>query len=115
MFYYLCVVTLQYTAPMILILYLSFLYKTLGGGSWSAFHGEAADVVENGTCGLEECSGVDEFKEIEVLVEGSGDKDIGIGSIINQEETVEAIAEQFSLAWTSLKNVWIFQNAHGFQ
>merc|ERR1719210_2915202 len=33
-FYYLCVVTLQYTAPMILILYLSFLYKTLGGGSW---------------------------------------------------------------------------------
>ena len=33
-FYYLCVVTLQYVAPMILILYLSFLYKTLGGGSW---------------------------------------------------------------------------------
>ena len=104
-FYYLCVVTLQYTAPMILILYLSFLYKTLGGGSWAALHGENAAVLEDGTCGLEECSGVDEFKEMEVPVEGSGEKDIGIGSIINQEETVEAIAEQFSLAWTSLKNV----------
>jgi len=112
-FYYLCVVTLQYTAPMILILYLSFLYKTLGGGSWSAFHGEAAAVVDDGTCGLEECSGVDEFKEIEVPVEGSGDKDIGIGSIINQEETVEAIAEQFSLAWTSLKNVFTVEMFRG--
>ena len=107
MFYYLCVVTLQYTAPMILILYLSFLYKTLGGGSWAALQVDSAQIAENGTCGLEECGVVDEFKEMEVLVEESADKDIGIGNIINQEETVEAIAEQFSLAWTSLKNVSI--------
>merc|ERR1711973_952355 len=33
-FYYLCVVTLQYVCPMILILFLTFMYKTMGGGSW---------------------------------------------------------------------------------
>jgi len=112
-FYYLCVVTLQYTAPMILILYLSFLYKTLGGGSWAALQVDSAQIAENGTCGLEECGVVDEFKEMEVLVEESADKDIGIGNIINQEETVEAIAEQFSLAWTSLKNVFTVEMFRG--
>ena len=97
-------VTLQYTAPMILILYLTFLYKTLGGGSWAALGGDTKQVVEEGTCGLDECGMIDnEFNEIQV--EDTVDKEIGIGNIINQEETVEAIAEQFSLAWTSLKNV----------
>eukprot|EP00092_Neocalanus_flemingeri_P020550 GFUD01022263.1.p1 GENE.GFUD01022263.1~~GFUD01022263.1.p1 ORF type:complete len:522 (+),score=162.60 GFUD01022263.1:223-1788(+) len=113
-FYYLCVVTLQYTAPMILILYLSFLYKTLGGGSWAAVGGEAVLVAEEGTCGLEECGEVDEFKEIDVPVQGG---DIGIGDIINQEETVEAITEQFSLAWATLKNVFtveVFRGLLGF-
>lgn len=33
-FYYLCVVTLQYAAPIIMCLFLSFMYKTLGGYSW---------------------------------------------------------------------------------
>merc|ERR1712080_733420 len=59
-FYYLCVVTLQYIAPMVLILYLSFLYKTLGGGSWV---GEARPTVHQAqdlTCEAQEC-GLDEF------------------------------------------------------
>jgi len=115
-FYYLCVVTLQYCVPMILILYLTFLYKTLGGGSWAAFGGDVAQ-VEDGACGLDECGVVDEFKEIEVPSEVSGDKDNGIGNILNQEETVEAITEQFSLAWTSLKNVFtveVFKGLLGF-
>jgi len=111
-FYYLCVVTLQYTAPMILILYLTFLYKTLGGGSWAALGGDTKQVVEEGTCGLEECGMIDnEFNEIQV--EDTVDKEIGIGNIINQEETVEAIAEQFSLAWTSLKNVFTVATFRG--
>jgi len=115
-FYYLCVVTLQYTAPMILILYLSLLYKTLGGGSWTAVGTVSAQVVDDATCGLEECGARDEFTEINVPVESS-EKDIGIGDIINQEETVEAITEQFSLAWTSLKNVFtveVFKGLLGF-
>lgn len=33
-FYYLCVVTLQYVAPIIMCLFLAFMYKTLGGFSW---------------------------------------------------------------------------------
>ena len=97
MFYYLCVVTLQYTAPMILILYLSFLYKTLGGGSWSGGlvqgPGETQELAKEAG---------DEFQEVQVDTE---DMDIGIGSVINQEESVEAIKHQFSLAWNSVKNV----------
>lgn len=33
-FYYLCVVTLQYAAPIIMCLFLSLMYKSLGGYSW---------------------------------------------------------------------------------
>ena len=96
-FYYLCVVTLQYTAPMILILYLSFLYKTLGGGSWSG------GLVQGPGAGQEVVKEAgDEFQEVQVDTE---DMDIGIGSVINQEESVEAIKHQFSLAWNSVKNV----------
>merc|ERR1719283_351696 len=65
-FYYLCVVTLQYTAPMILILYLSFLYKTLGGGSWEGISSSVTQEAENSTCGIEECSISDDFKDIDV-------------------------------------------------
>jgi len=108
-FYYLCVVTLQYTAPMILILYLSFLYKTLGGGSWSGGlvqgPGETQEVIKEAG---------DEFQEVQV---DTGDMDIGIGSVINQEESVEAIKHQFSLAWNSVKNVFtpeVFKGLLGF-
>ena len=96
-FYYLCVVTLQYTAPMILILYLSFLYKTLGGGSWTG------GLVQGPGAGQEAVKEAgDEFQEVQVDTE---DMDIGLGSVINQEESVEAIKHQFSLAWNSVKNV----------
>lgn len=102
-FYYLCVVTLQYTAPMILILYLSFLYKTLGGGSW------AGGIIAPGNQGeMQEAAGVmeDDFQEVEVTPEADADDmEIGIGKLIQQEEAVEAITHQFSLAWISLKKV----------
>jgi len=116
-FYYLCVVTLQYTAPMILILYLSFLYKTLGGGSWEGISSSVTQEAENSTCGIEECSISDDFKDIDVADTDISDKEIGIGNIINQEETVEAISEQFSLAWISLKHVFtvkVFRGLLGF-
>lgn len=87
-FYYLCVVTLQYTAPMILILYLTFLYKTLGGGSWT---GVATDSQE--TCEADTCEASSRHMEV------------GIGDIIKQEEAVEAISQQFSLALISIKQV----------
>lgn len=34
-FYYLCVVTLQYVAPILMCLYFALMYKTLGGYNWS--------------------------------------------------------------------------------
>lgn len=34
-FYYLCVVTLQYVAPIIMCMFFAFMYKTLGGFSWT--------------------------------------------------------------------------------
>ena len=34
-FYYTAVITLQYVAPLIMILFLSLIYKTMGGGSWT--------------------------------------------------------------------------------
>merc|ERR1719378_785670 len=43
-FYYLCVVTLQYVCPMILILFMTFIYKTMGdGGRWMY---QSASLVE---------------------------------------------------------------------
>lgn len=116
-FYYLCVVTLQYTAPMILILYLSFLFKTLGGGSWGGISNTDPPAVQEESCGMDECSVTHEFNEIDVATDDLLVKDIGIGDIIQQEETVDAIAEQFSLAWTSLKNVFtveVFKGLLGF-
>lgn len=83
-FYYLCVVTLQYTAPLILILNTALLYKTLGGGSWA---------------------GLPALPALGAGGEGAG-MEVGIGDIVGQEETVEAITEEISLAWNSLKNVF---------
>ncbi|XP_012941495.1 transmembrane protein 161B [Aplysia californica] len=41
-FYYLCVVAIQYIAPVILVLFLTFLLKTLGDFSWVSLFGETA-------------------------------------------------------------------------
>merc|ERR1719431_906401 len=95
-FYYLCVVTLQYVAPMILILNICFLYKTLGGGSWSPYSLEGKQSTPE---------------------EGENVSEIKIGDIFNQDEAVEAITEKFSLAWASLKNVFtveVFRGLLGF-
>ncbi|XP_059154541.1 transmembrane protein 161B-like [Physella acuta] len=47
-FYYLCVVAIQYAAPILLILFTTFLLKTLGGFSWSSLFGETAEEFFNG-------------------------------------------------------------------
>lgn len=40
-FYYLCVVTLQFVAPLVLCLYLTLMYKSLGGYSWTGIFAES--------------------------------------------------------------------------
>lgn len=49
-FYYLCVVTLQYVAPIILCLYLTLMYKTLGDYSWSDLFKNDHGASEVGEC-----------------------------------------------------------------
>ena len=54
-FYYLCVVAVQYITPAILILFLTFLLKTLGNYSWTAVLGESVTSmwsVKNASPGL---------------------------------------------------------------
>lgn len=41
-FYYLCVVSIQYIAPVFIIIFLTFMLKTLSGGSWASLFGEVA-------------------------------------------------------------------------
>ncbi|CAD6233919.1 GSCOCG00007396001-RA-CDS [Cotesia congregata] len=82
-FYYLCVVSIQFIAPLLLCLFFSFMYKTLGGYSWNGF-GSA----------LEECS-VDESHPVT-----SSD------NVDNIEKTITQTAEEFHLALGSLKQIF---------
>ena len=50
---------------------------------------------------------MNEFKEVDVDSEAEA-MEVNIGKIIQQEEAVEAITQQFSLAWISLKKVFCF-------
>lgn len=60
-FYYLCVVTLQYVAPILLCMYVALMYKTLGGYRWTDLYRSAAADVE---CGLEQtATAVDLLRE----------------------------------------------------
>ncbi|KAI5646403.1 hypothetical protein NE865_01336 [Phthorimaea operculella] len=50
-FYYLCVVALQYVCPIVMCLYLALMYKTLGGYSWTAlfYESEGLCAAQNNT------------------------------------------------------------------
>ncbi|XP_022909493.1 transmembrane protein 161B [Onthophagus taurus] len=90
-FYYLCVVTLQYIAPLILIIYFAFMYKTLGGFSWNGLLGNQ---------NLEECP-ANSFEQTNL--EG--------------EDNIQNSAHQFHLAIENLKNVFtpqVFKGLFGF-
>ncbi|XP_074094313.1 transmembrane protein 161-like emei [Cotesia typhae] len=82
-FYYLCVVSIQFIAPLLLCLFFSFMYKTLGSYSWNGF-GSA----------LDECS-VDESHPVT-----SSD------NVDNTEKTITQTAEEFHLALGSLKQIF---------
>lgn len=96
-FYYLCVVTLQYVAPAILCLYLAFMYKTLGNYSWA---GLFSDPV------AEECS----------VSSQPSDNFVPLPSL-NGEESIRQSAQQFTLALDSLKQVFtvdVYRGLFGF-
>jgi hypothetical protein len=43
-FYYLCVVALQYICPLVMCLFLTLMYKTMGGYSWTALFYETPPI-----------------------------------------------------------------------
>ncbi|KAH8322806.1 hypothetical protein KR059_006370, partial [Drosophila kikkawai] len=99
-FYYLCVVTLQFAAPLILCLYLTLMYKSLGGFSWAGIFRESV-VLQH------ECAAVDENP----LAGASGE-----ALTTNGQEDFNIIesAQSLQASLSSLKNVFSTEVYKGF-
>ncbi|XP_033214670.1 transmembrane protein 161B [Belonocnema kinseyi] len=94
-FYYLCVVSLQYIAPLIMCLYFAIMYKTLGGYTWEGIYKEVV---------YEECS-IDESPLASTILGADGEK------------TVAQSAQELQLAISSLKHIFtveVFRGVLGF-
>ncbi|KAK6617548.1 hypothetical protein RUM44_005136 [Polyplax serrata] len=81
-FYYLCVVALQYSAPILICLFLTFMYKTLGGFTWT---GEFLEFTNE--CPLNPAKGAQHKM------------------VPEENYTIKECAHQFTLALESLKGV----------
>lgn len=93
-FYYLCVVTIQYLAPLIMCLYMGIMYKTLGEYSWRGLYVEPAD---------EECA--------------LGAPPSVVGDSSEAADSIVKSAENFHMALDSLKSVFtvdVFRGLFGF-
>lgn len=93
-FYYLCVVTLQYAAPILMCLFLSFMYKSLGEYSWSMKPQPIA-----------ECSA-----ESEPLITESPTEE-------SVDQTIIQVAQNFHLSLQNLKSVFtveVYRGLFGF-
>ncbi|XP_037816513.1 transmembrane protein 161B [Lucilia sericata] len=105
-FYYLCVVTLQFAAPLILCLYLTLMYKSLGGYSWTGIFTES--VLQH------ECSA-----DLEPALDMSQDFMEGSGAPLLTEETdnefnILESAQNLQNSIMSLKNVFSTEVYKGF-
>ncbi|XP_032456227.1 transmembrane protein 161B isoform X2 [Nasonia vitripennis] len=90
-FYYLCVVALQYIAPLIICLYCTLMYKTLGGYSWEGLYKNLD---------LENCSAPEPLPEPAIFSE-------------NEEKTVAQTAQEFHLALSSIKQIFTIEVFRG--
>jgi len=107
-FYYTTVVTLQYVAPLVMILFLSLMYKTMGGGSWTGLW--AAEGAQGKTPWGPE-------QQPPVRIELEPLPQIKIDPHFGNEEDVDQLSGQVSLAWNSIKHVFtakIFRGLFGF-
>ncbi|KAK9703925.1 putative transmembrane protein 161AB [Popillia japonica] len=90
-FYYLCVVSLQYMAPVVMVIFFTLMYKTLGEFSWNGF------MIGYDT---EKCS-------IPKVAE----------TIISDDQSIKKSAQQFHLALENLKSIFtteVFRGLFGF-
>lgn len=102
-FYYLCVVTLQFAAPLIICLFLTLMYKSLGGFSWTGMFYISETVP--GECFEEDHAKAAVVKILE-NIEGSGQED-------GQFNILES-AQNIQVSWTSLKSVFTTEVFKGF-
>lgn len=91
-FYYLCVVALQYITPVIILLFLMFLHKTLGNYSWIALFGESTEA---------------HFNELVVSTLGKPLARTPLPSNLTAEEAA-LTANQFAVAITNLRSVFSY-------
>ncbi|EDV97542.1 GH16926 [Drosophila grimshawi] len=98
-FYYLCVVTLQFAAPLILCLYLTLMYKSLGGFSWAGIYKET--VLLQHECAAD--------TEMASLPETSLDPNGG-----ENEFNIVQSAQSLQASFAGLKNVFSTEVYKGF-
>lgn len=101
-------VTLQYVCPMILILFMTFMYKTMGGGGSWMLPTRMGPAAEPPAATAAEAEAPVPFLEIEPRSNPRMEE---------IEEAVDVVTGQFSLAWQSLKHVFtpaVFRGLVGF-
>lgn len=97
-FYYLCVVTLQFAAPLILCLYLTLMYKSLGGFSWAGIFKESV-VLQH------ECAADSDLATM---------PDAAFDDNPEREFNILESAQSLQASITSLKNVFSTEVYKGF-
>ncbi|XP_034940664.1 transmembrane protein 161B [Chelonus insularis] len=98
-FYYLCVVTLQFVAPLLMCLFFTFMYKNLGGYSWN---GDAM-FLPSDECSVNEESQINLNVNTDEVIEAT-------------EKTFTETAEDLHLALGSLKQIFtteVFRGVFG--
>ncbi|XP_055606539.1 transmembrane protein 161B [Uranotaenia lowii] len=103
-FYYLCVVTLQYVAPILMCLFFTLMYKTLGDYTWTGYLKEALP--------LDECSVEEEAVQQTVAAATSGTE-----TAEEDEGNILSTAQTIQLSLQSLKAVFtkdVYRGLFGF-
>lgn len=113
-FYYLCVVTLQYVAPILMCLFLALMYKTLGGYEWTAPF-KAHNVTDECSAleGLD--SPVSQVLMPEGVISSSSSDSEGQAEVI--VEGILDTAKTLQLSWQNVKNIFtrdVYRGIFGF-
>ncbi|XP_052872953.1 transmembrane protein 161B [Anopheles cruzii] len=117
-FYYLCVVTLQYVAPILMCLFFALMYKTLGDYTWGGLLKQSIQ--------LDECSADLEYEKSVLAALASDSKAVGetnefVAVAPESDQEVEQnifnTAQSFHLSLQNLKSVFtkdVYRGLFGF-
>ena len=107
-FYYLCVVTLQYAAPILMCLFFAIMYKTLGGYSWVW----SKAIVDTIVSESQEC--LADFESDITMTTMM--PDIAEDEIVT-DASIAQVAQNFQMSMQSLKSVFtqdVYRGLFGF-